>query len=106
LRRGAPSYDLLCFACQQAAEKYLKALIQELGLLPPRTHNLEHLLDMLLPHDASLGLLRRGLKGLARYAVDFRYPGANATKRQVESALRLTGRIRREIRQRLGLDPT
>jgi HEPN domain-containing protein len=33
-------YDQICFHCQQCAEKYLKALLQELGLPVPRTHNL------------------------------------------------------------------
>ena len=28
--------DLRCFHCQQTAEKYLKALLQELGLTIPR----------------------------------------------------------------------
>ena len=30
--------DIICFHCQQTAEKYLKALLQELGLPIPRTH--------------------------------------------------------------------
>ena len=46
--------DLVCFHCQQAAEKYLKALMLELGLPPPRTHSLQQLLNLLLPHAANL----------------------------------------------------
>ena len=49
-----PKRDAACFHCQQAAEKYLKALLQEIGLAVPRTHKLEDLLDLLLPHDATL----------------------------------------------------
>jgi HEPN domain-containing protein len=30
----------VCFHCQHAAEKYLKALLQEGGLVVPRTHDL------------------------------------------------------------------
>ncbi len=48
-----PKRDGACFHCQQSAEKYLKALLQELGLAVPRTHELEDLLDLLLPHDAT-----------------------------------------------------
>jgi HEPN domain-containing protein len=41
LARAKPSLnDLICFHCQQSAEKYLKALLQESGAVPPRTHNL------------------------------------------------------------------
>jgi hypothetical protein len=40
---------------------------------------------------------------LSQFAVDYRYPGENATKRQVEAALRWAQRTRREVRTRLGL---
>src|SRR5438128_1588019 len=82
-----PLRDPVCFHCQQAAEKYLKALLQELGLRVPREHNLDVLLDLLLPHDPGLRGLRRGLKQLSKYAVEYRYPGFRATARQVQSAL-------------------
>ncbi len=96
---------MICFHCQQAAEKYLKALLQELGLTIPRTHNLNYLLDLLAPHDAALRSLRRGMLFLTQFAVDFRYPSADATKRQTEAALRWAERIRKELRSRLGLRP-
>jgi hypothetical protein len=51
---GPQLNDLICFHCQQAAEKYLKAFLQELGLAIPRTHDLGDLLDRLVPHDATL----------------------------------------------------
>ena len=70
-----PKRDAACFHCQPAAEKYLKALLQETGLAVPRTHELEDLLDLLLPQDATLAPLRRGLRSLTPYAVNFRYPG-------------------------------
>jgi len=62
LARAKPALnDLVCFHCQQAAEKYLKALMLELGLVPPRTHDLPKLLSALLPHDAQLKSLRRAV---------------------------------------------
>jgi HEPN domain-containing protein len=96
---------LTCFHCQQSAEKYLKALIQELGLVAPRTHNLEDLLNPLLTHNPRLKTLRRILDSLSRFAVVFRYPGANASKRQAQTALRQAERIRHEMRSQLGLSP-
>ena len=36
-----PPRDIVCFHCQQAAEKYLKALLQESGLVVPKTHDLD-----------------------------------------------------------------
>jgi HEPN domain-containing protein len=66
-----PLPDPVCFHCQQAAEKYLKALAQEWRLAVPRTHNLDDLLNLLLPHEATLRGMRRGLVALSRYAVDY-----------------------------------
>lgn len=101
--RTPPLRNLACFHCQQSAEKYLKAWLQQLGLAVPRTHDLEDLLDVLLPHDATLAPLRRGLRSLTRYAVEFRYPGVRATTRRMQAALRYAERVRRELRARLGL---
>jgi HEPN domain-containing protein len=98
-------HDQICFLCQQSAEKYLKALFQEWGLVSPRTHNLEDLLRLLLPRDAALRTLHRRLKSLSRYAVDFRYPGKRAFRRQAQTALRHAEEVRREVRARLGLTP-
>src|SRR5260370_28504401 len=104
-RNRPPPRDLICFHCQQSAEKYLKGLLQELGLPVPRIHNLDDLLTLLLPHDPSLGKLARGLVSLSRYAVDIRYPGKRASKRQMVAALRQAGHVRRELRGRLALSP-
>ena len=97
--------DTICFHCQQSAEKYLKALLQESGAPVPRTHNLESLLEHLLAGHPSLQGTRRGLRFLTDFAVDSRYPGTSAKKRQMESALRWAERIRLECRALLGLKP-
>jgi HEPN domain-containing protein len=91
-----PLRDLVCFHCQRAAEKYLKAVV-------PKTHDLESLLDLLLPGDATLAGLRRTVASLARYAVDYQYPDMRATRRQMDAALRHADEVRRESRDRLGL---
>src|SRR5260370_25198325 len=100
-----PKRDVACFHCQQAAEKYLKALLQEMSLAVPRTHELEDLLDLLLPVDASLASLRRSLRSLTPYAVNFRYPGARATTRRMQGALRQAEHVRTALRARLVLPP-
>jgi HEPN domain-containing protein len=102
-KANPPLYDAACFHCQQAAEKYLKALLQESGLVVPRTHEPAALLDLLLPHEARLKSLRRGLLSLGRYTVDYRYPGKWATARQVEAARRHALQTRTAIRKLLGV---
>lgn len=56
-----PFHDEQCFHCQQSAEKYLKALLENLELAVPRTHELKDLLASLVPHHPSLARLRRGV---------------------------------------------
>jgi HEPN domain-containing protein len=102
-RSREPFHDQLCFLCQQATEKYIKALQEELGIAIPRTHVLTNILAVLVPHHPSLASLRRGLVFLTRFAVETRYPGDNATRRQAQAALRWAGRARAECRKLLGL---
>jgi HEPN domain-containing protein len=60
-RSREPLYDQLCFHCQQSAEKYLKALLEELGVAIDKTHDLEKLLTCLSRQHPPLRSLRRGL---------------------------------------------
>jgi HEPN domain-containing protein/predicted nucleotidyltransferase len=102
LHRGTyPLHDVVCFHGQQYAEKYLKGLMEEAGLSIPKTHELTDL----RPHHPSLGSLRRGLQFLTHFAVETRYPGDSATRRQATSALRWAGRVRTTVRALLGIRP-
>ena len=96
-------HDQICFHCQQAAEKYLKAILQEQGAAVPRSHDLPDLHHLLLAHNPSLRGLRRSLVFLTQFAVDFRYPGAYATARQARAAFRNLERVRQEARHLLQL---
>lgn len=100
-----PFHDQVCFHCQQSAEKYLKALLEELGQAIPKTHDLQDLLNLLLPTYPTLTSHRRGLDPLTEFAVTTRYPGKNASKRQAASALRCAGKVRDAVRLLLGIPP-
>jgi HEPN domain-containing protein len=104
-RGGEPFHDQLCFHCQQAAEKYLKALLEEHGQSVPKLHDLDKLARLLHPFCPSLSSLRRGLLVLTDFAVDTRYPGNWTNKRQAISALRWAGRVRDACRMLLGIRP-
>jgi HEPN domain-containing protein len=82
-----------------------KALLEELDRSIPRTHDLLDLLHELLPTHSSLKRISRGTVFLTQFAVEFRYPGKNATKRQALAALRWAERIRQECRTILGIKP-
>jgi HEPN domain-containing protein len=98
-----PAHDEVCFHCQQAAEKFFKALLQEWGLPIPKIHELDDLLTMLMPRDPTLQIVRHGLRGLSRFAIDYRYPGFHANLRKAKSAQQWAERIRLVVRTRLGL---
>lgn len=96
--RRAPNYDAVCFHCQQCAEKYLKAILQEQGHHIPKIHDLNQLLEFCLPYDGTLELYRDLLKDLTRYAVEFRYPGESPTKEDARTALRHAKTLRAFLR--------
>jgi len=96
-------HDHVCFHCQQCAEKYLKALMEECGVVIPRIHDLDRLSNSLPSFQPSLRSLRRGLLVLTSFAVEFRYPGENATCRQAQAAIRWIERIRPAARALLGI---
>jgi len=101
--RSHPNYDLVCFLSQQCAEKYLKGLLAEKDVRFAKTHDLEELLDLLLPGQPRLEALRDGLALLTDHAVEFRYPGETATKEIARTALAHCRAARKEVRRSLGL---
>jgi HEPN domain-containing protein len=102
-RRRQRVYDAACFHCQQSAEKYLKARLCEAGIAFPKTHELPTLLNLVLSVEPLWGAFLPGVKLLTDYAVDFRYPGDNATAGEAKIALKNCRAIRREVRSSLGL---
>jgi HEPN domain-containing protein len=101
--RKAPNYDAVCFHSQQAAEKYLKAVLQEGGMPIPRIHSLAELLALLAKSDAGFLLIQADGSVLEGYAVQFRYPGLSANKEEAKAALSAAERICLFAREKLGL---
>jgi HEPN domain-containing protein len=100
-----PVHNSVCFHCQQLAEKYLKAILEELGLSIPKTHQLDDVLQLLLPSHPTLKALRRGLIFLTNFAVETRYPGETASKRQAQAAWRWAESTRDAARVLLHIRP-
>jgi HEPN domain-containing protein len=106
LRRGRPQvHDSICFHCQQLAEKYLKALVHERGLPVPKIHFCEDLVALLSPADPPFAGLYDAAAGLTQFAVDYRYPGADAGSKLSQAAWKAAERVRAEVRRGLGLRP-
>jgi HEPN domain-containing protein len=103
--RKTPNYDAACFHAQQCAEKYLKARLQEDGIVFPRTHDLVTLLNLLPGPDPALTALLADLRLLTAFGVAFRYPGASADRVMARDAVSSCLAIRAAVRQSLGLPP-
>ncbi|MFN0035266.1 MAG: HEPN domain-containing protein [Saprospiraceae bacterium] len=98
--------DLICYHCQQAAEKYLKALVMHHGLPLRKTHDLEELLDLLAPLEASITRLfyEEALK-INLYGIEIRYsePEEDPTLEDVIEALQVAGFFRQFAASVLGI---
>ena len=99
----SPHFDGACYHAQQCVEKYLKAQLQEAALASPKTHDLEDLLELLLPVQPTWDSMRPALQRLTLYSVLFRYPGKTATRADAREAVMLCQRVRETIRLSLGL---
>ena len=85
--RENPNYDAVCFHAQQSAGKYLKARLFDAAVPFAKIHDLEKLLNDLLPIEPSwISLLRNEAIILTSFAVEFRYPGMDATKSDAKEA--------------------
>ncbi len=67
-------FDTVCFHCQQAAEKLLKAYLAGNRQSYPVTHDLFLILEKILPLRGDAEQLRDALAILMPYAVEIRYP--------------------------------
>jgi HEPN domain-containing protein len=67
-------FDTVCFHCQRAAEKFLKAYLVANGNSYPISHDIILILEKILSLNASAEVLRDDLALLMLYAVEIRYP--------------------------------
>ncbi|MFB3880253.1 MAG: HEPN domain-containing protein [Armatimonadota bacterium] len=95
-----------CFHAQQAAEKYIKALLAWHQVEFPKTHEIEQLLDLLTPVDAGVARSVTAAAALTSYAVDTRYPGdlPDPTFAEARRALELAREVREAVLGALPLE--
>jgi len=84
----------VCWLAQQAADKALKAVLIDLGIEFPRTHDLD-VLRTLLPADSPVKDHLPDLAELGEWAVEARYPGdwPEATRDDATLAVSLGGQV-------------
>ncbi|MGA2325023.1 MAG: HEPN domain-containing protein [Bryobacteraceae bacterium] len=72
--QGGRFREIIAFHCQQAAEKYVKALLVRHQIEFPKTHDLAKLLDRLATANASIAESLRNADVLTPFGVEVRYP--------------------------------
>lgn len=77
--------------------------MQQAGLPFPRTHDLEQLLDLLLPLEPNWAVLRPALQLLTTYSVQLRYPGVSADRDMAREAVSNVREVQVVVRSALGL---
>jgi HEPN domain-containing protein len=66
--------DIICFHCQQAAEKYLKAYLTSKDVAPSKTHELQVLCEKCKTYDETFETIITECIRLTDYGVAPRYP--------------------------------
>lgn len=103
LDTGHAVHDSIAFHAQQAAEKYIKAMLQEQDIRFPYTHDVALLADLIQPPLDSLKAMDQELIAVSRLAVQVRYPGFTASAEDARRALSIAESIRSLCREQLGL---
>nr|VFJ64992.1 MAG: HEPN domain-containing protein [Candidatus Kentron sp. FW] len=103
---GPIPYTIVCFHAQQCVEKYLKAILVDHSLPVPKTHDIEEIIR-LLPASLSFNPKPAQMRYLTSFAVDFRYPGGDATdKADTEEIMAITEALRASARAILTAEVT
>jgi HEPN domain-containing protein len=87
LRRDVEApVEAIMFHAQQVAEKSIKAVLVQRGIVFRRTHDLIALLDLASTHEVRVPVARDLLVRLGPYAVEFRYLGVRVPEISIEEA--------------------
>lgn len=93
--------EAVCFHCQQAVEKYLKAYLIYKEMDFGKTHNLEYLIKLCSEGDESFSQLEVG--NLSFFAVEVRYPDDFyiPTEKETQESIKLAKNIKDFVLSRL-----
>jgi len=93
----APNFDAVCFHGQQCIEKMIKGLLIHNGVVPPRSHDLVGLDELLRAVCQGWVCKTKDLRFLTRAAVAFRYPGESADREDATEAFAMCTKLRESL---------
>jgi len=93
------SFEITSFHAQQAAEKFIKAILVRHQVEFPKTHDIAKLRNLILKIDKVLFEKLEPADILTPYGVEFRYPGdlPDLTQQQAENALQVALQMKQII---------
>ncbi len=103
IRRKKPWLHTACFHAQQAAEKYLKAILVSRKHKFPKVHDLIELSKQCSNAGIFLELDVDKLDALSHYAIRVRYPGMPLAIEDAKEAIATARLVRRFVRKLLGI---
>lgn len=87
--------EIICYHCEQAAEKMLKGVLVHFDVDPPKTHDLVQLCKLCIGLDERFGQLADSCLELTPYGVQIRYPSnLELDETDMSCALRACRKIR------------
>lgn len=95
--------ESVCFHCQQAAEKYLKAYLVFLGASFAKTHEIGELITKCEERDREISALKEEADKLTDYAIEVRYPEEwfEPTLEEAKDAFEMAKKIKEFISNRI-----
>ena len=67
-------FEIICYHCAQAVEKYLKGYLSYNDIIPQKIHNLPLLLELCIKNDNCFEKIKTECGILNRYTNEIRYP--------------------------------
>ena len=73
-------YEIICYHCAQAVEKYLKGYLEYKDIIPEKIHNLTYLNSICVDNDSRFINIKAECDFLNKFSNDIRYPHRYETK--------------------------
>jgi HEPN domain-containing protein len=83
--------EIICYHCQQSAEKALKSILVLNSIFPPKIHNLKDLWTLCKPYTTGIEAIEEQCAKLNKYSVSPRYPqeiGISDTQLQIDTDIK------------------
>ena len=96
-------YEDMCFDCQQAVEKSLKALLVRIDVVFPWTHSIARLIELVEERGINVPEVIKESIALTVYAVNTRYPGdyEPVTEDEYREAVEIAERTFRWVQKKM-----